>query len=161
MIRPLTLFTLVALFLSSCAGASRLDNLSPLERLSDFPHVFESNDQTYSVGVRIVGEGNASTPPFDSPYSLELGIERRDGDRSLLDRLEIEVDCTMPQHGHGMNSLPRVEKIAPGRFAAHGFELFMEGEWLLTIDITVRREGSERGAPFSYTERAQWWVEPQ
>ncbi len=148
MIRALAL---IALFFVGCAGSPRIDAIAARARLVAFPHIIESNDGMWLVGIDLSGDGDAHTPPFDTPYALSFAIEPADGDRSNLADVTIVVDCTMPQHGHGMNVVPSVRRSGPGRFTARGFELFMEGEWLLTIDIT-------KGI---YTERAQWWIEPQ
>ena len=51
----------------------------------------------------------------------------------------------MPEHGHGMNRVPRIEAKGGGRFRAEGLLFHMPGKWELYFDVT-------RGA---LTERAQ------
>jgi len=105
-----------------------------------------SNGGNWLVGVR-----PGSPPPLGELHAREIAIEPASGDRTRLAGIAIEVDCTMPQHRHGMNVVPEVERLAPGRFAVRGLELFMEGEWLFTVDIV---DGDR-------TERTEWWVEPR
>jgi hypothetical protein len=51
----------------------------------------------------------------------------------------------MPEHGHGMNRVPKIEAKEGGRFRAEGLLFHMPGRWELYFDVT-------RGA---LTERAQ------
>lgn len=137
--------------LPSCAPAERRDakaGTGGAARLAaeGYARITASNDGSWLVGVR-----PDAPPPLGEPHARELAIEPADGDRARLDGIAIEVDCTMPQHRHGMNVVPEIVRLAPGRFAVRGLELFMEGEWLFTVDI---REGEK-------TERTQWWVEPE
>ncbi len=138
MLRPLFLLFLVP-------GCAVLDAEHRLER-ERFDRVVVSNDGRWTVGVR-----PDTAPPLNEPFELLLAVEPTDGSRAGLAEVSIDVDCTMPQHGHGMNVLPEVERIGPGRFVVRGLEMFMEGGWLVTIDITLGPE----------TERTQWWVEPK
>jgi len=58
--------------------------------------------------------------------------------------LELSVDAAMPEHGHGMNRVPRIE-TGDGHFRAEGLLFHMPGKWELYFDVT-------QGA---VTERAQ------
>lgn len=115
-------------------------------RAEGYSRTYPTHDGTWIVGVR-----PDTAPPLDEPYAREFAIEPADGSRARLDAVAIAVDCTMPQHRHGMHVAPAVERTGPGRFVVRGFELFMEGEWRMTVDVT---EGPN-------TERAEWWVEPR
>ena len=54
----------------------------------------------------------------------------------------IGVDATMPAHRHGMNYLPSVTALGPGRWRAEGFLLHMPGVWRLAVEI--RADGRTR-----------------
>jgi hypothetical protein len=58
--------------------------------------------------------------------------------------VELSVDAAMPEHGHGMNRVPRIE-AGDGHFRAEGLLFHMPGKWELYFDVT-------QGA---VTERAQ------
>ena len=59
--------------------------------------------------------------------------------------VELAVDAAMPEHGHGMNRVPKVGARPDGGFHAEGLLFHMPGKWQLYFDVT-------RGA---VTERAQ------
>jgi hypothetical protein len=134
--------------LAGCAASAEKTEDSDLAAAlaaEGYPRAVISNDGTWCVGSR------ADPPALSRPFDLALAIAPADGAIGRLEAITIAVDCTMPQHGHGMEVVPEVERVAPGRYVVRGLELFMEGEWLVTVDIT---EGTE-------TERTQWWVEPR
>jgi len=146
------LFPFIAALFPGCAPAPERGEGDPIAlgaallAAEGFAGITPSNDGNWLVGVR-----PGTPPPLGELHAREIAIEPADGDRARLDALAIEVDCTMPQHRHGMNVTPEIERLAPGRFAVRGLELFMEGEWLFTVDII---DGG-------ITERTQWWVEPR
>ena len=57
----------------------------------------------------------------------------------------LAVDAAMPEHGHGMNRVPKVAPRPDGGFHAEGLLFHMPGRWELYFDVT-------QGA---VTERAQ------
>lgn len=110
-----------------------------------------SNDQSYWVVF-------APTPipiPLNEPFSLE--IEIYDGGtripstlvRDRLKEVELTFDAWMPDHDHGMNVTPRVERIGAGHFRVHDVLFHMPGEWEVHFDLS-------RGA---MTERTQAPIE--
>ncbi len=71
-------------------------------------------------------------------FTIEL--ELRDADtHELLSDVEVTVDVTMPQHGHGMPTTPQTRAAGPGRFVTRGCKLHMYGAWL--VQVEVRRDG--------------------
>jgi len=77
---------------------------------------------------------------FELNEQFSLRITARDADTGeLLDGVTLEVDVTMPQHGHGMSVTPRTTSIRKGRFLTEGCRLHMYGAWL--IQIQVWRDG--------------------
>ena len=69
----------------------------------------------------------------------------RDAEGGAIDEAQISIDGGMPQHGHGMNRVPRVAPDGEGGFGADGLLFHMPGSWQLYFDVT-------RGP---LTERAQ------
>ncbi len=105
----------------------------------------ESGEGTYFVSF--------TTRPDPIPVNAEFEIEAVVLDAKTRTRpaedVDLAVDAGMPEHGHGMNVVPRVERLAGGRFRAVGLVFHMPGRWELAFDVT-------RGA---VTERAQTLVE--
>lgn len=58
-----------------------------------------------------------------------------------LENVDVVLDVTMPQHGHGMPTRPRTRRIGPGTFLTEGCKLHMFGDWV--IQIEVERGGEE------------------
>lgn len=49
--------------------------------------------------------------------------------------LALDVDATMPAHGHGMNTTPVVESSANGSFSVSGMQLHMPGTWRFAFEV--------------------------
>lgn len=47
----------------------------------------------------------------------------------------LHVDARMPAHRHGMNYVPRIRLIAPGRWHADGLMFHMPGLWEFRVDL--------------------------
>lgn len=47
----------------------------------------------------------------------------------------INLDATMPAHGHGMNYRPKATEVAPGHYRFSGAMLHMPGRWQITVDL--------------------------
>jgi hypothetical protein len=86
--------------------------------------------------------------PWGDPFTLEVWVLDAEGGAPVGD-VALSVDAAMPEHGHGMNRVPKVTRGAEERFDVAGMLLHMPGRWELYFDIT-------RGA---LTERAQVEVE--
>ena len=105
----------------------------------------ESNAGSYVVQYRTDPE----TIPWGEPFELEVWVLSTDGTPRALSDVELTVDAAMPEHGHGMNRVPEVERTESGRFEVDGMLLHMPGRWELYFDVG---EGA-------LTERAQIEVE--
>ncbi len=57
---------------------------------------------------------------------------------------KLTFDAGMPGHGHGMNYLPQVEMLAPGRFRVAGVLLHMPGQWEFRFGL-VDDDGAVHG----------------
>lgn len=123
-----------------CAGGA------PGKSLVQPSQVIESAEGRWRVAVFA-----PDPPPLDVPFSIEIEIEPTAEPREILSSIEVFADGGMPHHQHGMLGIPEVDRLGPGRYRLHGFELFMEGDWRITIDITAG----------NHTERVRWWVVPE
>ena len=104
-----------------------------------------SNAGTY----RVVFTGPAGGLPRGAPFALDAWVFRADAPDRPLTGVRLTADAAMPEHGHGMNRVPRVEAHPDGRFRVEGMLFHMPGLWQLYFDVTA-------GA---LTERAQVDVE--
>jgi hypothetical protein len=103
----------------------------------------ESNAGTY----RVTWQSDPDPVPLNATFALEVEVaDAAGGDVSAL---ELAADAAMPDHGHGMNTKPRVTRLGPGRFKVEGMLFHMPGYWELYFDLA-------RGA---LRERAQFALE--
>ena len=78
-------------------------------------------------------------------FALEAWVTRRETPNELAPGTELLLDAAMPEHGHGMNVVPRTTREGDGRFRIEGTRLHMPGRWELYFDVRAGRR----------TERAQ------
>ena len=48
---------------------------------------------------------------------------------------ELVVDAAMPNHNHGMNHVPLIERTGPGRWHVEDMLFHMPGYWELYFDV--------------------------
>lgn len=101
-----------------------------------------SNDGTY----RLRYTSDPATIPWGERFSIDVRVERTDGEALVA---ELSLDARMPEHGHGMNREPKLERRADGSWRVTNLLFHMPGYWEVYFDLT-------RGA---ITERAQFSVE--
>ncbi|MBM3987393.1 MAG: hypothetical protein FJ294_05495 [Planctomycetes bacterium] len=86
--------------------------------------------------------------PDNESFRFEVRVADARTRQSAADVM-LAVDAAMPEHGHGMNRVPRVTRLGDGHFLVEGMYFHMTGRWELYLDVT-------HGA---LTERAQCRVE--
>ncbi len=104
-------------------------------------HQILSNDQTYSIAYST----EDSLIPVNEMFSLRVYVMEPDSGGRAMDGITLSMDARMPDHRHGMNTLPRVESSEDGGFEVSGMMFHMPGRWELTFDVNRR----------GITERAQ------
>lgn len=123
-------------------GASVALGLAPGAPTVSPEQELESNDGTYRL--------RAATEPvtlvFGERFAIRVHAERADGGPF---EASLAVDARMPEHGHGMNREPRIERLEDGDLRITNMLFHMPGYWEVYFDLT-------RGA---ITERAQFSVE--
>ena len=100
-----------------------------------------SNDGAWRIVYRVAQDEIARGETF----SLDVWVFGRDAPETPRTDVQLSVDAAMPEHGHGMNRVPRIVADEDGHFRAEGLLFHMPGKWELYFDVT-------RGA---VTERAQ------
>lgn len=108
------------------------------------PSAVRSNGGSWLLELTPVPEAM----PDNESFRFEVRIaDAKSGDAASA--VTLAVDAAMPEHGHGMNRVPRVTRLGDGHFAVEGMYFHMTGRWELYLDVT-------RGA---WTERTQCRVE--
>lgn len=78
--------------------------------------------------------------PFNEPYKLRVTIARTATPDAPEPSARLEVDATMPAHGHGMNRTPHVTGNGDGTFLVEGMLFHMSGEWNLIFHAYAGKE---------------------
>ena len=104
-------------------------------------HALTSNAGAYVVRVKPAPDAI----PDNEPFQLEVWVARAARPDALCTDVKLTLDAAMPEHGHGMNRVPRITRQGDGHFLVEGLLFHMTGRWELYFDVT-------RGA---VTERAQ------
>lgn len=104
-----------------------------------------SNGRRYVLHVREPQGGFVR----GKPLSLEVRVTRAEDPSASVTGLGLVVDADMPEHLHGTNRVPRVERRADGTFLVEDLYLHMPGWWEVFLDVVES----------PWTERAQMRVE--
>ena len=81
-------------------------------------------------------ETTPSPIPFNEEFSVTVSVFDTEEKTNQLTDIIVDVDATMPAHGHGMNLDPILTGPTDGIFLAEGLLWHMEGEWELGIYIS-------------------------
>lgn len=90
-----------------------------------------SNDGAWKVVYKVDDPGIRRGEPFD----LDAWVFAADDASKPRADVALAVDAAMPQHGHGMNRVPKIEKLPDGTFRAEGLLFHMPGKWELYFDV--------------------------
>ena len=86
--------------------------------------------------------------PVDMTKMFVLPVRLDDQNGRPIDRAQVVVNATMPEHGHGMMTEPKPSTqmecdakgmclAKEGRFLLDGFRLHMAGSWLFSVKVTT------------------------
>ena len=143
---------LVALTLSACSASAPAP---------------EQGAQAAKPGLTVVTRGGEYTAQLLIPepvdmrrmFVLPVTLTNKAGD--VVDRAQLEVDATMPEHGHGMMTEPKpsaqmecdgkgVCSAKQGRFLIDGFRLHMPGSWLFSVKVTANGQTATGEARYEF-----------
>lgn len=122
--------SVVLLALAGCGGGEA----EPSE--VDVPEapVFESTPSrtgNMSMGWRVVGD----SIPLNEHFEIEVRVTTSTG--APVEDAQVSARCNMPEHGHGMNVVPRGRELGLGLYRVEGMLLHMRGRWVLGIDVIL------------------------
>jgi DNA-binding beta-propeller fold protein YncE len=86
-----------------------------------------------SYGLRM--RSQPAPAPLNDYFSLDVEVREGCTGGELAHGVGLEVDAWMPEHVHGMNTVPRVVPRAGGGFLASGLLFHMPGRWELFLDV--------------------------
>jgi hypothetical protein len=86
---------------------------------------------------RVSYESMVMPVPVGRIISWKMRIETADG--QPVKNAEVSVNGGMPEHGHGLPTMPNVaEEKAPGDYVVNGLKFSMPGWWVITFKIKAR-----------------------
>jgi len=116
-------------------AAHAATDLSPAEGSAAAPWkggaAILSNDGAWKVVYKVDDPGIRRGEPFD----LDAWVFAPDDAAKPRSDVSLAVDAAMPQHGHGMNRVPKIEKLPDGGFRAEGLLFHIPGKWELYFDV--------------------------
>jgi hypothetical protein len=129
-----------ALGLTLCLGATLANTVrwSIDTSAARFPPIvldhkhFETGDST-SGDMVISWRPRDGKVPVNEYFEIEIKVLTTSNKPVI--NAQLDFDCRMPQHGHGMNVQPKIRELGEGRYAVDGVLLHMRGNWLMSIHV--------------------------
>jgi hypothetical protein len=123
----------VLLVVASCAGdrSARADGGGSSAEPWKGGAEIRSNDGAWKVVYRVDEPGIRR----GENVRLDAWVFGAGEDGKPRTDVSLAVDAAMPQHGHGMNRVPVIEKLSDGKFRVDGLLFHMPGKWELYFDV--------------------------
>jgi hypothetical protein len=90
--------------------------------------------------------------PFQEMFELEVRVSAGEQDENPAEGVNLDqVRATMPAHGHGMKTEPKITEVSSGRFRVEGMKFHMQGEGehgLWVIETVLSQGGTIDKATF-------------
>jgi len=94
---------------------------------------------TQNGAFHVRWESQPAPIPRNQPFTLRVHVARADAPDRPLPDAELEVNALMPEHGHGMNRVPRSTRQPDGSFLVEGLLFHMRGRWDLVFNVRDAR----------------------
>ena len=98
----------------------------------------------------ILGKSPSANIVLDNPYvsrrhalisqrheHFEIEVRVTSSTGAPVEDAQVSARCNMPEHGHGMNVIPRGRELGQGLYRVEGMLLHMRGRWVLGIDVIL------------------------
>ncbi len=105
----------------------------------------DTADTDWTEEVALTTEGGtyyvmySPTPdpiPFNEPFSMYWMAHDGADHGVMFEDADLALDITMPEHGHGMNTVPTVTRDEMGGFDVTGSLFHMRGWWAMQATVT-------------------------
>lgn len=110
----------------STAAVPGADDVTPLagaDRIGE--HLGGTSERgLFNVGIEF------GLPKVGELFSVEVTVSDAKGG-ALPTETQVKLDATMPEHGHGMMTEPKVTALGSGKWRVDGMKLHMQGKWVL------------------------------
>ena len=73
--------------------------------------------------------------PFNQPFKLHVWAASAATPDVPLTDATLEINATMPEHGNGMNRVPRITAQPDGSHLVEGMLFHMRGHWDLIVNV--------------------------
>ena len=74
--------------------------------------------------------------PLNRFFAIDVQVMNLSGEVITPEEASLTVDAGMPQHGHGMNHVPRIKSDKNG-WTAEGLLMHMPGDWQIYFDLDI------------------------
>lgn len=73
---------------------------------------------------------------LNDTFTLTLHVATAADRTRPTEGVVVAVDADMPEHGHGMTTIPRVTRGPDGLYHVEGMRFHMSGYWEIYVDVT-------------------------
>jgi len=133
-VKPGLIYPLIALALAACGDASK----SPAQ-MGGSAYQSTPTGPLSALGekglFRFRIQTDPAPPKLGDYFSIWTTVERV-SDKSRVTGGTLRLDATMPQHRHGMTTLPKTRLHKDGRFHTVGCRFHMHGRWVIELDFS-------------------------
>jgi hypothetical protein len=95
----------------------------------------QHSGETYGGLFRVAWTSTPDPIPFNASFALDVTVTSVRHPDQPLPHATLEANALMPEHGHGMNTKPRVTPLGDGRFRVDGMLFHMPGLWNLVFVV--------------------------
>lgn len=139
--RTLVAAAALACLAGGCAPSSNkpAQDAIPPEKMNatDERRARETSGGTYFISYT----PNPSPIPLNKLFELDVRVFTDAAMTTPADGVTVAADAAMPHHHHGMNLVPRSERIGPGQFRVTGMLFHMPGYWEIYVDVKSTSAG--------------------
>lgn len=84
--------------------------------------------------------------PLNKHFRLRLQVQQADGqmlNSETAQQLKLQVDAQMPEHNHGMNVQPEIQRLGNGQYEVRGLLFHMAGYWEIQLRLNAGQKSEE------------------
>lgn len=99
---------------------------------TDYPREVATDGGTYWVTYT----PNPDPIPMGEAFSMKVSVYSNANQTDLQEDVKIAADAWMPDHGHGMPTVPKVTPNGDGTFTVSNMTFSMNGYWQILVDVS-------------------------